>query len=228
VSGLEVVLTLLLATLAGLDLVSWPQAQLSRPLVAGLLGGLAVGSPLEGLGVGAVLELFALETLPVGAARYPDWGPGAVAAGALAGAGPQATAPAGLLGVVMVAAVSAWSGGWLMHLVRRANAEAMHARRAAIEAGDHRALSALQRGGLLRDAARSLALGSFALVLGDQVSTVFANAWDAPALLARGVLAASSVGVALWAAWRLFGQSRALRFLAGGIAAGTGVALWLR
>lgn len=225
---LEVVATLGLATLAGLDLVSWPQAQLSRPLVAGLLGGLAVGAPVPGLGVGAILELFALETLPVGASRYPDWGPGAVAAGALAGAGPQATEPAGLLGVVMVAAVAAWCGGWLMHLVRRANAEALHARHAAVEAGDARALVALQWGGLLRDAARSLALGSFALVLGDQVSTAFANAWRGPELLARGVLAAASVGVALWAAWRLFGQSRALRFLAGGLAAGVAAALWLR
>lgn len=216
----EVVLVLAFGTLAGLDLVSWPQAQLSRPLVAGLLGGLAVGAPLEGVAVGALLELFALETLPVGAVRYPDWGPGAVAAGALAGAGPQAAIPAGLLGVGMVTALSAWAGGFAMYVVRRANAEALHARADALEAGDARVLGALQRGGLLRDAARALALTAFTLVAGDLVTTRFAAAWRAPDVLARGVLAATSVGVALWAAWRLFGHDRALGYFAGGLAAG--------
>ncbi len=219
-SAAEVVLVLAFGTLAGLDLVSWPQAQLSRPLVAGLLGGLAVGAPLEGSTVGALLELFALESLPVGAARYPDWGPGAVAAGALAGAGPQATLPVGLLGVGMVAVASAWAGGFAMYVVRRANADAMHVRAAGLEAGDARVLSALQRGGLLRDAARALALTAFTLVAGDLVTTRFARAWHAPDLLARGVLAATSVGVGLWAAWRLFGHDRGLGFFAGGLAAG--------
>ncbi len=85
-SLLEAVAVVAVGTLCGLDLVSVPQAMLSRPLVAGFLGGMVVGAPVQGLAVGALLELFALETLPVGAARYPDWGPPGAAAGALVGA----------------------------------------------------------------------------------------------------------------------------------------------
>lgn len=227
-SVLELVLVLVLGTLAGLDLAAFAQVQLARPLVAGTLGGLAVGAPLEGLGVGALLELFALETLPVGATRYPDWGPGAVAAGALAGAGVQGTMPAGQLGVVLVAALSAWAGGWMMHLVRRANAADLHERLSAIEGGDVRALAALQRGGLGRDAGRSLALAAFTLVAGDRITTLFANAWHGPDVLARGAIAATSAGVALWAVWRLFGRTRVILFFAAGLVAGGAGVVWLR
>jgi mannose/fructose/N-acetylgalactosamine-specific phosphotransferase system component IIC len=228
-SGAELLGVAVLGMIAGMDLVSFPQAQLSRPLVAGTLGGCAVGAPGAGLVVGALLELFALETLPIGATRYPDWGPGAVAAGALAGAGEQATMPAGLLGVVLVAAVSAWVGGWLMHVARRANAADLRSREAELASGDPRALGALQAAGLLRDAARSLALTSFTIVAGDRVTTAFANAWRAPDAIAIAVVAATSGGVALWACWRLLGHDRSIRFFAGGLVAGClAVALWLR
>ncbi|OYV73746.1 MAG: hypothetical protein B7Z72_01815, partial [Gemmatimonadetes bacterium 21-71-4] len=59
----------LLGGVAGLDTVSFPQAMISRPLVAATLGGMLAGAPMHGLLVGAVLELIALETLPVGASR---------------------------------------------------------------------------------------------------------------------------------------------------------------
>ena len=62
-----------MGVLVGLDLVSVPQAMTSRPLVAARWRA-RLGDPAAGLRLGAVLELFALETLPVGAARYPDWG----------------------------------------------------------------------------------------------------------------------------------------------------------
>ena len=63
----------LLGALLGLDTVSFPQAMLSRPIVAATLGGAIVGAPLAGLIVGATLELIAVETLPFGASRYPVW-----------------------------------------------------------------------------------------------------------------------------------------------------------
>ena len=68
-----------------LDLVSGPQALLSRPLVAGTVAGLIAGDLEAGLRVGMLLELFALDVLPVGASRYPDYGPATVAAVAVAG-----------------------------------------------------------------------------------------------------------------------------------------------
>ncbi|MBA3761296.1 MAG: PTS sugar transporter subunit IIC, partial [Gemmatimonadales bacterium] len=76
----QVVLSLLVwGTLVGLDLVSVPQAMISRPLVAGTVAGWLVGDVEAGLRIGVVFELFALDVLPVGAVRYPDYGPATVA-----------------------------------------------------------------------------------------------------------------------------------------------------
>lgn len=68
--------------LVGADATSFPQAMLSRPLVAGALAGLVFGAPAHGVLVGAILEIFALVILPFGAARYPESGTGAAAAAA--------------------------------------------------------------------------------------------------------------------------------------------------
>ena len=54
----------------------------SRPIIAGVLAGLAFGQPAHGLVVGAILEVFALVILPFGAARYPESGTAAAAAAA--------------------------------------------------------------------------------------------------------------------------------------------------
>jgi PTS system mannose-specific IIC component len=221
VTALETLAIVAVGTLCGVDLVSVPQIMLSRPLVAAFLGGMIVGMPLQGLAVGALLELFAMESLPVGAARYPDWGPPGVAAGALVGASRASASPSGLLAVLLVAIVVAWFGGWLMHQVRRANGAAAHARRAALEAGDLRALRALHFGGLARDAARSFVLATFALTAGDFVSVQFANFWQGPQRLAELATVSATIGVALWSASRLFGQGRARWWLAGGVGLGT-------
>lgn len=69
-----------LGGLVGLDATSFPQVMISRPLVAGALTGLLYGQPAEGAMVGAILEIFDLGILPVGAARYPDSGTATVAA----------------------------------------------------------------------------------------------------------------------------------------------------
>ncbi len=209
------------ATLCGLDLVSVPQIMLSRPLVASFLGGLVVGMPAQGLAVGALLELFALESLPVGASRYPDWGPPAAAAGALVGASRASATPSGLLAVLLVAMAAAWFGGWLMHQVRRVNGAAAQRRRAALEAGDVRALRALHLGGLGRDLARSFVLATFTLTAGELASTLFAATWQGPQALARLAIVAATVGVGLWSASRLFGHGRSLWWLAAGLSGGT-------
>ena len=71
----------LLGAVLGLDVVSFPQAMISRPLVAATAAALLLGDPVSGLLVGATLEMFALETLPFGASRYPEWGSAAVVGG---------------------------------------------------------------------------------------------------------------------------------------------------
>jgi PTS system mannose-specific IIC component len=73
----------LLGALLGLDVVSFPQAMISRPIAAATLAGALMGRPMHGLIAGAALELFALETLPFGASRYPEWGSASVVGGAL-------------------------------------------------------------------------------------------------------------------------------------------------
>ena len=73
----------LLGAILGLDVVSFPQAMLSRPIVAATISGALVGRPVAGLFVGAILELIAIETLPFGASRYPEWGSAAVVGGVL-------------------------------------------------------------------------------------------------------------------------------------------------
>lgn len=224
-SLLQAALVALFGTAAALDLASVPQVMLSRPLVAGLLGGAAAGAPLPGLAVGALLELFAMENLPVGASRYPDWGPGAVAVGALAGT--RALTPPAALALVLLATLSAWAGGWLSHWVRRANTDAVVRRRAALDAGDPGAPVAIQLGGLLRDAGRGLALTAATLGVGLLVVPLVSR--RAPSFaLAQIALAATSLGVALHAGWRLAGRGRA-GWLAGGLMLGALTAgLWPR
>ncbi|MDX2192446.1 MAG: PTS sugar transporter subunit IIC, partial [Gemmatimonadales bacterium] len=86
-----------------LDLVSVPQAMLARPLVAGTVAGALAGDVAAGARVGALLELYALDVLPVGASRYPDYGPAAVAGAALAAGLPAGAGLAlgGLLGLAL-------------------------------------------------------------------------------------------------------------------------------
>ena len=71
---------MVLGGIAGVDATSVAQTMISRPFIAATLTGLLVGRPEEGALLGAILELFALVILPVGAARYPEAGTAAVAA----------------------------------------------------------------------------------------------------------------------------------------------------
>ena len=206
--------------LAGLDCVSVPQAMLGRPLVAGFLGGAVAGGPLAGLATGAVLELFAFETLPVGASRYPDWGPAAAGAGALAAQRGGTWDPAWMVGIMVVALLAAWLGGLSMILVRRLNAAQLRRRTPALDGGDAGALAALQAGGILRDLVRAAVLTAFTLAVGQRVARHVELGWRAPRAVADVAVLGTALGVALWSAWRLFGQGRPRRWFAAGTVAG--------
>ena len=227
-SAPALLLLLVLGAVVGLDLVSVPQAMLSRPLVAGFLGGAVAGRPMAGLTIGALLELFAFETLPIGAARYPDWGPAATAAGALAAlrGGWDGT---WMVGVMVVALVAAWLGGLSMHLARRLTALEVKRREAALEAGDPRALAALQLGGMARDAARAALLTAFTFLVGERVARAVEAGWRAPRPLADIAVIGTALGVAAWSAWRLYGQRPTRRWLATGAVAALallGIVAW--
>lgn len=149
-------------TIVGVDLVSAPQGLLSRPLVAAAVSGWLLGDVAAGLQVGLVLECFALDVLPVGAAKYPDYGPGAVGA-TLFAAGRTGL---GALGVATgIGLAMALIGGWSLLWIRHANTRAVRRRAAALAAGDRSAILGLQRAGLLRDIARSAGLTLLALGL---------------------------------------------------------------
>ncbi len=98
-----------LGAFVGLDGISWPQLMISRPIVAGTLGGLLFGDPAAGFLSGALLEIVSARHPPYGAARYPETGPAGLVAGA---AYANAGSGAGLLPLITVT-LAGWAIGWI-------------------------------------------------------------------------------------------------------------------
>jgi len=104
---IEVLIALLVwGTLVGVDLVSLPQMMIARPLVAGTVAGAILGDIPTGLKLGVVFELLQYDILPVGAVRYPEYGPATVAAVATAHSAPGG----GVLGLGLGALVGLVTG----------------------------------------------------------------------------------------------------------------------
>jgi mannose/fructose/N-acetylgalactosamine-specific phosphotransferase system component IIC len=214
-----IMLLLLWGTLVGLDLVSVPQAMISRPLVAGTVAGWLAGDVHAGLRIGVLFELFALDVLPVGAVRYPDYGPATVA-GVVLAAGSVWQLSLGLS--VALGLVLAMLGGWSLQVVRRSNARAIQRRAAALAAGESSAIRKLQYGGLLRDTLRGLILTLLGMVLALAIKNNVRL--DQQTQLALTLVAiGSALAAAANGAFRSSGRSRRLKWLAAG--AGTGVLL---
>jgi mannose/fructose/N-acetylgalactosamine-specific phosphotransferase system component IIC len=212
---LEFLLLLLVGTLAGVDLVSGPQVLLARPIVVGTLAGLVLGDPASGVLVGGILELYALEVLPVGSTRYPDHGPGVVAAVWLTSQLGSTSAGYGVLVALGVAEL----GGWSLQRLRRMNGRALELATPALEAGEARVAAALQWTGLLRDALRSVVLtatGLLAARLLFPYALAHAEAGEALAALVLAIGLAGAVAGAVRTAgrdWR--GVVLALALVAG-------------
>jgi hypothetical protein len=131
----QVVAVTLIGGLVALDGTSVGQFMVSRPFVAAALGGLVVGRPAQGIVAGLVLEALHLAVLPVGAAKYPEGGPPALAAGAAyaasvrpdalgtvhSGIFPPAAQGATLLLAVLVALALEMVGGRSVEAMRRWN-----------------------------------------------------------------------------------------------------------
>lgn len=223
----ELLIALLVwGTLVGVDLVSLPQMMIARPLVAGTVAGAILGDIPTGLTLGVMFELLQYDILPVGAVRYPEYGPATVAAVATAHA---ATGVLGLGLGALVGLVTGLVGGVTINELRRVNSRIVHAAAATLESGDPRALVRLHVGGLLRDALRATLVSTLGLFL----------AWLARPLLAGPlstrdaiVLAVAAVAAALAAGasgtLRLVGKGPHLRWFAAGLGGGLLVAVWLR
>lgn len=210
----------LLGGVLGLDVVSFPQAMISRPLVAATFTGILIGQPASGLLIGATLELIALETLPFGASRYPEWGSASVVGGAIFASHPSH--PAGAMTLAMVAALATtWVGGWTMVKLRQRNAVWASRRRDALEAGSRGAVISLQLIGMTADLVRGVALTAIAYALLSPLADFCIRTWAMDARLSRAIAVATAASVAGGAAWKLFHSTAGARwFFIGGLAAG--------
>ena len=170
-----------------------------------------------GLRVGVLFELFALDVLPAGAVRYPDYGPATVAATALAADSPWefSLGVSAALGLVL-----AILGGISLSTVRRANARAIQRRSAALAAGESAAIRGLQYGSLARDAGRAAALTALGLacawLLAEPITRMDRSTGLGLTLVALGCALAAAVGGAL----RSAGRGPRLRWLGAGALVG--------
>ena len=211
----------LLGAVAGLDVVSFPQAMISRPIAAATLAGALMGHPARGLIAGAMLELFALETLPFGASRYPEWGSASVVGGALFVAQPAGTAGA-LTVAVCAALITASAGTWTMVWHRRLIARWAAGMRDALTSGSGEAVSALQFRGLASDAARAALLTAVALVAFVPLEYSILAHWTFSDVISRAVLAILAGAVAGSAIWKIVHSTKGTAwFLLCGAAVGS-------
>lgn len=210
----------LLGAVIGLDVVSFPQAMISRPIVAATVSGLLLGDPAGGLLVGATLELIALETLPVGASRYPEWGSASVVGGALFALRPNETSGA-LTMAVLGALTTAWIGGWTMYVIRRFNGAIARRWIPTLGLGSGRAVIAIQTAGITADFVRGGLLALLAILAFDPLTRAMVGWWSLDARLSRAVVVAAAAAVAAGAVWKLFHNTPGARwYFAGGLAIG--------
>jgi len=207
-------------TLVGLDLVSVAQSMIARPFVAGGVAGLLLGDPMAGLRAGVLLELFALDVLPVGAARYPDYGPATLASAAVLAGSPWELS-LGLAGTVGL--LVSVLGGWSLQQLRRLNAKAVQHHAAALAAGESSAIRWLQYTSIARDALRS----GLVTIIG------LAGAWAAgrwltldrrTAVALTLVVIGAALAAAIGGALRSAGRGSRRTWLAAGLALGAAVA----
>ena len=219
-TALDVLPIAILGGLLGLDVVSFPQAMISRPLVAATLAGVLIGHPASGLLIGAVLELIALETLPFGASRYPEWGSASVVGGAIFASHPSH--PAGAMTCGMLAALATtWVGGWTMVKLRQTNASWARSRRDALEAGSRGAVISLQLMGMTADLLRGAVLTAVAFTLLAPLADFSIAHWRVDARLSRSMAITVAASVAGGAAWKLFHSTNGARwFFVGGLVVG--------
>ena len=215
----------LLGAVVGLDMVSFPQMMLSRPLVSATVAGAFVGRPAAGLLIGAVLELIALETLPFGASRYAEWGTAGVVGGVVMAGQPHG-APGALPVAMFVALATAVFSSRSMVWVRTWNAYDARRLRAAIDVGSPDAIDALQLRGLTMDLVRGFAVTAIALLLLFPLSQQIVAVWSVDIVHSRAVVTALAATVAAGAIWTLTHRAaRAGWLFVLGLGAGTAMLL---
>jgi mannose/fructose/N-acetylgalactosamine-specific phosphotransferase system component IIC len=193
----------LLGGFLGMDVVTFPQAMISRPIVAATVAGAFIGNPADGLIMGAVLELLALEMLPFGASRYPEWGSASVVGGALFAA--QSHSPAGALAASLFAAlVTAMLSGRSMVWLRRLNASLAAREHDALEKGSRRAVTGVQLFGLSADLVRGFSVTLIAMLVFHPLIRAIVASWGTEARYSRAFVVAIVAAVSAGAIWKIF------------------------
>jgi PTS system mannose-specific IIC component len=217
VSLLEALPIALLGALLGLDVVSFPQAMVSRPIVAATLAGAFIGNPPAGLLIGVVLEMIALDTLPFGASRYPEWGSAGVVGGALFAAQPPGmpgALPATLLAALLTASIS----GWSMVVLRRLIATRLERTRDKMEEGSRDALLSLHISGMSMDLLRGGLVTITAMMVFAPLVRAIVAIWGSDSAPSRAVVVVIAAMVAGGALWKVFHSVRyVLWFLLAGL-----------
>lgn len=193
----------MLGALLGLDVVTFPQAMISRPIVAATFAGAFVGSPAAGLTIGATLELLALGMLPFGASKYPEWGSASVVGGVLYASqvgDPPGALPASVLAALLAAMVS----GWSMIRLRRINASRSARERAALDAGSSNAIVGLQLFGLTADLIRGGLVTLAGMLVFKPLVPALVNVWHSNTMYSRAIVIALAAAVAGGAVWKIF------------------------
>jgi len=224
IGAADLAVLLVWGTVVGLDLVTGPQVMIARPLVAGTVAGWLLGDAATGLLLGVLFELFQYDVLPVGASRYPEYGPATVAAVAAAHgvAGPAGVALGALVGLA-----TGLAGGASLGLVRRLNTAAVRAAAPGLESGDPRALAGLHASGVARDGARAAAVTALGLGLAWLARTLLAGLASPALALTAAAAGGAAVAAAMSGTLRLVGRGPDVRWLAAGVLAGT-LLVWLR
>jgi len=216
VNVVEILPIALLGAICGLDFVSFPQAMISRPIVGATAGGAIMGSAPEGLLIGVVLELLALDTRPFGASRYPEWGTAGVTGGAVFAA-VGAGRPGALAVAVFVSLVTAMLSGSSMVALRRLIGARAASTRDLVEAGSDRAVVGLQLFGMTADLARGFILTLLAVAMALPLARGMVEIWGLPATFSNAAVIGLAGAVAGGSIWKFFtaGTRTGWLFLAG-------------
>jgi PTS system mannose-specific IIC component len=201
-----------LGAVLGLDVVSFPQAMISRPIVAATLAGTLIGQPGRGLAMGVALEFFALESMPFGASRYPEWGSAAVVGGVLFAQTPDGTA-AGMTVAAFAALVTASIGSTSMLLLRRWNAYWARHQQARIARGSGNAVVALQLAGMTADLVRGGLLTFVALACFTPLHRAIVGTFTMSPTVSRAVVVSVALAVGLAAVWKVVRSTTGARWL---------------
>jgi mannose/fructose/N-acetylgalactosamine-specific phosphotransferase system component IIC len=217
VNLLEALPLALLGGLLGLDVVSFPQAMIARPIVSSTVAGAFIGHTEAGLLIGVVLELIALDTLPFGASRYPEWGSAGVVGGALFAAQP-AGMPGALPASVLAALLTASISGSSMVVLRRVIARRLERSRDRIEEGSRGALLSLHLSGMTLDLLRGAIVTALAMLIFSPLVKAIVATWGTESSYSRSVVVVVAAMVAGGALWKVFHSvRRVIWFFAGGV-----------